>query len=217
MPTDASAQEPVDPPEHDGIVVSDLAFRYQGTAEPAISDITFDVPPGHGLCISGGEGSGKTTIIRALVGLVTPNRGQVRVARMNPLDPAARRHIGYAPERMPFPYGLRVIDAVREVAAIRGVAAAADEVLERVGLPAGDRRLITSLELGDVRRASLACALVGDPPILVLDDPWEFPETVAVLTAALADGRTVVAASPDPGGLPALLGAHLDLGNGTPE
>lgn len=217
MATEASEQESVDPPEHDGVTVTELAFRYQGTAEPAISGITFDVSPGRGLCISGGEGSGKTTIIRALVGLVVPNRGHVRIGGKNPLDPAIRRYIGYAPERMPFPYGLRVVDAIRLVTAIRGTEAPGDDVLERVGLPAGDRRLITSLELGDIRRVSLACALVGDPAVLVLDDPWEFPETVAIITAALADRRTVIAASPDPGGLPALLGAHLELGDGAPS
>jgi len=196
---------------HDGVVVTDLAFRYQGTAEPAVVGVSFDVPPGTGLCIAGGDGSGKTTVLRALVGLVAPNRGTVRVAGSNPLTPAVRRQIGYAPARLPFPNGLTVIDAVRLVAALRGTTASAADALTRVGLPADDRRQLVRLDLGDVRRASLACAIVGDPDVLVLDDPWEFAETEALIREALAGGRTVVAASPDPGGLPALLGARFDL------
>ncbi len=198
-------------PAHAGILVTDLAVRYQGTPEPAITGISLDVAPGHGLCVTGGEGSGKTTLLRALVGLVAPVRGVVRTGGANPLDPAVRRAIGFGPERMPFPRGLRVIDAVRLVAAIRRTDEPPGAALERVGLPPNDRRLITSLELGDVRRTSLACATVGDPPILVLDDPWEYPETVAVIRTALAAGRAVVVATPDPGGFPDILGGRLDL------
>jgi ABC-type multidrug transport system ATPase subunit len=209
--TEGAVPDPAGSPAHAGIVVTDLAVRYQGTPEPAISGISLDVRPGHGLCVTGGEGSGKTTLVRALVGLVTPVRGAVRVGGANPLDAPVRRGIGYGPERMPFPRGLRVIDAVRLVAAVRGAEEPPGAALERAGLPPDDRRLITSLELGDVRRASLACASVGEPGILVLDDPWEFPETVALIRAALGAGRAVVVTSPDPGAFPDILGARLDL------
>lgn len=198
-------------PAHAGIVVTDLAVRYQGTPEPAITGVSLDIAPGHGLCVTGGEGSGKTSLLRALVGLVAPVRGAVRVGGANPLDPAVRRAIGFGPERMPFPRGLRVIDAVRLVAAIRGTDDSPGAALERTGLPPDDRRLITGLELGEVRRVSLACASVGDPGVLVLDDPWEYPETVELIHAALDAGRVVVVATPDAGGFPEILGAQLDL------
>jgi ABC-type multidrug transport system ATPase subunit len=89
-----------------------------------------------------------------------------------------------------------------------------DSALERVGLQPGDRRLISSLDLGEVRRVSLACAITGAPRALVLDDPWEFPETVEVIRSARADGVAVVVGTPDPGGFPALLGATLALVDG---
>jgi ABC-type multidrug transport system ATPase subunit len=215
--TEGAAPDAAGNPAHAGIVVTDLAVRYQGTPEPAIAGLSLDVAPGHGLCVTGGEGSGKTTLVRALVGLVAPVRGAVRIGGANPLEAAVRRGVGYGPERMPFPRGLRVVDAVRLVAAVRGTDQPPGVALERAGLPPDDRRLITRLELGDVRRASLACAIVGDPHVVVLDDPWEFPETVDVIRTALASGRAVVVATPDPGGFPDLLGARLDLAAGVPE
>ncbi len=195
-------------------MVTGLTVRYQGTSEPAITDISCDVPPGGGLCVTGPEGAGKTTLIRALVGLVPPGRGTISIMGGSPQLPAIRRQVGYGPERMPFPRAMRVRDAVRLVGAIRGTAEDPDIALERAGLPTGDRRVIATLDLGEVRRVSLACAITGGPRVLVLDDPWEYPETVEVIRSARADGVAVVVGTPDPGGLPALLGATLTLVDG---
>lgn len=197
-----------------GIVVTELTVRYQGTPEPAIQAISCRVAPGAGLCVAGPEGAGKSTLVRALVGLVAPVRGQVAVLGSSPRLPAVRRRIGYAPDRLPFPNGMRVRDAVRLVGAIRGTDESPDVALERVGLPAADHRVISSLALGDVRRVSLACAITGMPEVLILDDPWEYPETVQVIRDARAAGATVLVASPDPGGYPDLLGATLTLAEG---
>jgi ABC-type Mn2+/Zn2+ transport system ATPase subunit len=75
---------------------------------------------------------------------------------------------------------------------------------------------VERIEIEDARRTSLACALVGEPDLLVLDDPWEFPETVAAVRRAMDRGAAVLAASSDPGGLPALLGASIRLDEGVP-
>jgi ABC-type multidrug transport system ATPase subunit len=203
-------------PSGDGIVVSELTVRYQGTAEPAIANISCEVRPGTGLCVTGPEGAGKSTLLRALVGLVPPLRGSVSVLGGSPQMPALRTQIGYAPDRLPFPRGLRVSDAVRLVGAIRGVTDAPALALEQVGLPPHDRRIIWALELGEVRRVSLACAITGSPRALILDDPWEYPETVDVIRRALADGVTIVVGTLDPGGFPKLLGATLTLAQGAP-
>jgi ABC-type multidrug transport system ATPase subunit len=216
--TDEGSTASGEPDADDGLVVDDLTVRYQGTPDPAISGVSLAVAPGSGLCVTGDEGSGKTTLIRAVVGLVAPGRGSVVVRGGSPRLPEIRRQIGYGPERLPFPRGMRVIDAVRLVASIRGAApGGVNEALTRAGLEAGDRRTITSLDLGDIRRTSLACAIVGRPPVLALDDPWEFEETVTVITEAMDDGATVIVASPDPGGFPQLLGRTLTLDPGVPE
>jgi ABC-type multidrug transport system ATPase subunit len=212
--TELPPQDPAAAPPHDGVLVSDLTVRYQGTVEPAITGISCDVPPGRGLCVTGTEGAGKSTLIRAMVGLVRPGRGRVSMIGSSPQFATVRQQIGYGPERMPFPRAMRVIDAVRVVGAIRGRGQDAEQALERAGLPARDRRLVSSLGLEEVRRVSLACAITGAPRILVLDDPWEYPETVAVIRTALADGLAVVVGTPDPGGFPALLGTTLTLVDG---
>lgn len=102
------------------------------------------------------------------------------------------------------------------VAALGGHGAAeADHALEQAGVERPDSR-VEALEVEDARRTSLACALVGEPDLLVLDDPWEFPETTAAIRAAMARGAAVLAATADPGGLPALLGASIHLTEGVP-
>jgi len=194
------------------LAAEDLTVRYQGTPEPAVSGVTLRVEAGAGLVVTGPEGCGKTTIVRALVGLVPPTSGNVTVLGASPADPAVRRRVGYCPERRAFPSGMRVAEAVDLVVRLRGAPVdAAAAALRAAGLPAGDRRTVRRLDLEDVRRLSLACALAGDPQALVLDDPWEFPETVEALGAARARGAAVLVATPDPGGFPALLGATLTL------
>ncbi|MCC6831375.1 MAG: ATP-binding cassette domain-containing protein [Thermoleophilia bacterium] len=195
------------------IAVTDLEVRYQGGQEPALRGVTLAVPAGGGLVVTGPEGCGRTSLVRALVGLVAPSAGSVEVLGGSPvLDPSVRRRVGYGPEKHPFPSVMRAGEAVRLVAAVRGVPpSAAAEALERVGLEAPPDRRIDRLEVEDVRRLSLACAVAGDPEVLVLDDPWEFPETVAVLSAAAARGTTILVATPDPGGFPALLGPVMTL------
>jgi ABC-type multidrug transport system ATPase subunit len=150
-----------------------------------------------------------------VLGLAGPG-GDITVLGAPPGDPATLRRIGWAPQSWPFAYGLKAREVVEMVAMLGGHdAAAAAEAIERAGVERPDQR-VESLEIEDARRTSFACALIGEPDLLVLDDPWEFPETVAEIRAAMARGAGVLAASSDPGGLPALLGASIRLSEGSP-
>ena len=193
----------------DGVTV-----RYERGAEPAIADVSFDLSHGAGLLICGPPGSGTSSLLRALLGLV-PSSGLIEVLGRPAGEREALRHIGWAPARWPVSDGLTARGVVALVASLRCLKSPgeiADDLLARVGL-ADDRRKADRLEIEDARRLSLACALAGDPDLLILDDPWEFPETVAEITAALRRGASVLAASHDPGGLPALLGRTLPIGD----
>jgi len=192
-----------------------VEVRYQRGGAFAVHGVGFDLPPGGGLLVTGDKGSGKSSVLRAVLGLAGPG-GDITVLGAPPGDPATLRRIGWAPQSWPVAFGLTAREVVEMVATLGGHPAhEATRAMERAGVEHAARR-VESLEIEDVRRTSFACALIGEPDLLVLDDPWEFPETVSEIRAAMARGAGVLAASSDPGGLPGLLGASIHLSEGAP-
>jgi ABC-2 type transport system ATP-binding protein len=134
--------------------------------------LTFSVAPGRVTGLLGPSGSGKTTLMRALVGVQQVRSGEVTVLGLPAGSPALRARIGYVTQA-PSVYGdLSVRDNARYFAALYGRgAAAADDAIAAVGLGDATNQLVNDLSGGQKGRASLACALVGDPDLLVLDEP----------------------------------------------
>ena len=197
--------------------VRDLEVVYQRGGEPAVHGVSFDLGIGEGLLITGDRGSGKTSVLRALLGLVGA-AGVVEILCGRPGAIPVQRRVGYAPEGRTFAERHSPREIVRIVSAIRigrGSRDVAEDALERAGLPA-DRRDVRSLEIEEIRRVAMACAIAADPEVLVLDDPWEFVETEREITRARARGAAVVVATHEPGGLPTLLGRTLNLVDGHP-
>ena len=200
------------------ITAEELEVHYDGGPDAAVRGVGFTLAPGQGLLLGGGPLSGKTSVLRALVGLV-PARGRVELFGAPPGPPAAHA-VGYGPEGRDFAGQLTLREVVHAVAALRGlpdVADAREDALDRAGLyyVAGYRT--RRLDEEGFRRLSLAVAIVGDPALLVLDDPWALPETLAEIAAARARGAIVVAASRNPGGLAPALGGRLVLVDGRPR
>lgn len=192
-----------------------IEVRYQRGGALAVAGVNIDLRPGAGLLITGPRGSGKSSVLRAVLGLAGPG-GDIAVLGAPPGDPATLRRIGWAPQSWPFAYGLRAHEVVQMVAELGGHGRqAAARAIEEAGVENPDVR-VERIEIEDARRTSLACALIGQPDLLVLDDPWEFPETTAAVRRAMDRGAAVLAASSDPGGLPALLGASIRLDEGVP-
>lgn len=190
-----------------------IEVRYQRGGDTAVRGVSLDLARGEGLLITGGRGSGKSSVLRAVLGLAGPG-GDIAVFGKPAGDPATLHRIGWAPQAWPFTYGQRAVEVVQMVASLRGHGRAeAARAIDEAGLAGADRR-VEALAVEDVRRASLACALIGEPDLLVLDDPWEFPETEAAIRRALARGAAILAASSDPGGLPALLGRSIRVEDG---
>jgi len=113
-----------------------------------------------------------------------------------------RRLVGYVPQEIGFYDDLRVAEAVRFFARLKAVALpSVDEVLARVGLPGQERKRIRELSGGMKQRLALAVALLGDPPVLLLDevtaslDAFGREEFVALLERLSGDGRTMLFAS----------------------
>src|SRR6185436_19392961 len=158
------------------IEVQDVVKRF-GTLE-AVRGVSFTVNEGEIVGFLGPNGAGKTTTMRLVTGLFPPTGGTIRVAghdaRTEPL--ACRRAVGYFPEHAPYYAELRVAEYLRFVARLKRIpatrqAAALDAVLGALDLRSVAGRRVGTLSKGYRQRVGLAQALLGDPPILVLDEP----------------------------------------------
>ncbi|MEW6477640.1 MAG: ABC transporter ATP-binding protein [Actinomycetota bacterium] len=144
---------------------------------PAVRDVTFEA--GCGVTgILGPNGAGKSTLLRCLAGLSGWDTGDVRVAGVDPArKPAeARRMIGFMPERVAFPLEMRVERYLRFVAEMKGIerrsrAEAVDTALRSAHLEGTRSRILANLSKGYRQRVGLAQALLGEPPVLILDEP----------------------------------------------
>ena len=137
-----------------------------------LKDLSFAVPTGQVTGLLGPSGSGKTTLMRAIVGVQLVRSGEVTVLGEPAGSPGLRHRVGYVTQA-PSVYGdLTVRDNVRYFAALYGMSAReAEAAIADVGLADAAGQLVNDLSGGQRGRASLACALVGSPEVLVLDEP----------------------------------------------
>ena len=171
----------------------------------ALDDCGLAIRPGRVLGLLGPNGAGKTTAMRCIFGLVQPDRGAV-LWHGAPVDGAARRRFGYMPEERGLYPRMRVRAQLEYLAQLSGLdrrsaAGAVERWLDRLGLGArGDARL-DALSHGNQQRVQLAAALVHDPVVLVLDEPFAGldplgVEALSVVIAELAaDGTAVLFSS----------------------
>jgi ABC-2 type transport system ATP-binding protein len=139
----------------------------------AVNNVTFALEPGTVTGFLGPNGAGKTTTLRLLLGLAEPTVGEALVfgRRYRELDQPARR-VGAVLESNDFHPGRSGGDHLRALALAAEIPASrVDEVLELVGLTASANRRLKTYSLGMRQRLGLAAALLGDPELLVLDEP----------------------------------------------
>src|SRR6266516_635615 len=139
----------------------------------AVQDLTFDVPSGQVTGFLGPNGAGKTTTLRMALGLVRPTAGEALIGgrRYSELS-RPRSMVGALLEATSFHPGRRGRDHLRVLAQPAGVSAGrVDEVLDMVGLTEAADRRVSGYSLGMRQRLGLASALLGDPDVLVLDEP----------------------------------------------
>lgn len=146
------------------IAARGLTVRYGGAA--VLSGVDFRIDRGEIVTVVGPNGSGKSTLLRALLGIVRPAAGQVE------RQPGLR--VGYVPQRLAIDRMLPMTAARLLSLPVRQTPAAVAAMLERVGLDAGiGRRQVADLSGGQLQRVLLARALVGDPALLLLDEPTQ--------------------------------------------
>jgi ABC-2 type transport system ATP-binding protein len=160
--------------------VESLSKRYGAVL--AIDDVSFSVQPGQIVGFLGPNGAGKTTTMRAIMRLVALDRGEV-TWKGKPVDPAVRQRFGYMPaERGMYP-SMRVREHLVYYARLSGrgsPGATADDWLERLGLGGRGEDTVQSLSSGNQQRVQLALALLNDPDLLVLDEPFSGLDPLAV-------------------------------------
>src|SRR5262245_7624408 len=183
------------------IAVSGLTKHYQDVK--AVDNLSFAVEPGRVTGFLGPNGAGKTTTLRMLLGLVTPTAGTATIGgvRYADLDQPARR-VGGVLEASAAHRGRTGRNHLRVICQAAGVPLArADEVLELVGLTAAGDRTFGGYSLGMRQRLGVAAALVGDPQVLILDEPANGldPEGIRwmrdLLRTLAAHGRTILVSS----------------------
>lgn len=144
----------------------------------AIEDLSFSVETGECVGFLGPNGAGKTTTLRILAGIFPPTSGTVRVGGRDLGSDAgrARRALGYFPENAPYYPEMTVGEYLAFVARAKGLpgsarAASIDEALGACALGDVRRKLVGKLSKGFRQRVGLAQALLGDPSVLILDEP----------------------------------------------
>ena len=169
-----------------------LTRRYG--ARVAVEDLSFTVPTGQICGLLGPNGAGKTTTLNVLTGYLAASEGRVIVSGHDILEEpmAARRQLGYLPEQPPLYPEMTVEEYLRFVAELRRVpraerSAQVRRAMNRVAAADMARRLIRNLSKGYRQRVGLAAALLGDPEVLILDEP-----TVGLDPAQMIEFRTLI-------------------------
>ncbi|MCP2318665.1 ABC-2 type transport system ATP-binding protein [Nocardia amikacinitolerans] len=162
--------------------VAHLVRRFGGTV--AVDDVSFTVMPGALTGFVGGNGAGKTTTMRMIMGVLALHGGELRW-QGRPVTAADRRSFGYMPEERGLYPKQPVFDQLVYLARLRGQSAAdarrrAKELLERFDLGGRAKDKLESLSLGNQQRVQIAAAVIAEPSLLILDEPFSGLDPAAV-------------------------------------
>lgn len=159
-----------------------VSYRYPGASAPALENISLRVEMGERLGILGPNGGGKSTLLKIMLGLLTPQSGEAKVCGLSPRQARAQGVIGYVPQRADAELAMPL--SVREVVSLGAgwrvapfaklpaeITARVDRMLALTGADAFADRAIGKLSGGQMQRAMIARALAADAKVLALDEP----------------------------------------------
>ena len=162
--------------------MSDRVFELNGVSRSfgqvkAVENLTLSLGKGEVMGFLGTNGAGKTTTIKMLIGLIRPTSGTVRLFGGDPSDADRRVRIGYMPEMAYYYPFLNVRELLSLYGGVCGmdkriVKACTDELLEEVELTEAAKRPLKTYSKGMLQRAGIAQALLADPDLLILDEPF---------------------------------------------
>ena len=185
------------------LVLSGVARSFGDVA--AVRDVSFSVPAGATFGLLGPNGAGKTTTMRMILGILVPDRGDVKWGGER-IDLRVRRRFGYLPEERGLYGKLIVREQIAYFGRLHGVAPPNDQRravswIERLGLQAYADRPCSELSKGNQQKVQIACAALHEPELLVLDEPFSGLDPVnaetllAVLRELQAAGVTLILSS----------------------
>lgn len=155
------------------VTVRDFTMRFGPTT--VVDGLSFDVLQGETFGLLGSNGSGKTTTLRALLGIYTPTAGELLIEG-RPFDPAHGRAIGYLPEERGLYKKEKVIDVMTYFGQLKGMKRAdaalwSTTYLARVGLSSHARMRIDKLSGGQQQKVQIGVTIMNDPALIILDEP----------------------------------------------
>lgn len=170
----------------------------------AVKNVSFHIKKGEIVGFLGPNGAGKTTTLRMLTGYLPPTSGTASVAGFDIVDTPleARKHLGYLPEHVPLYDDQRVTEYLKFRARLKGISSkeiwpAVVKVVEQCGLEPVRHKMIRTLSKGYRQRVGLADALLGEPDLLILDEPTNGLDPnqirqIRELIKSLAENHTII-------------------------
>ncbi|QHP54769.1 ABC transporter ATP-binding protein [Pectobacterium carotovorum subsp. carotovorum] len=160
------------------ITLDGLEKRFTGQEKPALASLTAEIRSGAVTGLVGPDGAGKTTLLRMLAGLLTSSHGTLRVANLDPIKEDRQLHaiLGYMPQKFGLYEDLTVMENLTLYADLRGITGDVrketfDRLLSFTDLTRFTDRLAGKLSGGMKQKLGLACTLLGQPKVLLLDEP----------------------------------------------
>lgn len=188
-----------------GIVVENIAYSYDPKAEPALKNINAKISPGKITGLVGPDGAGKTTLLRLMTGLLLPSQGKIQINGFDTVNNPEQIHtrLGYMPQKFGLYEDLTVIENLTLYADLRGIPRKErpeifDQFLKFTTLAPFQHRFAGDLSGGMKQKLGLACALLKEPDILLLDepsvgvDPISRRELWSIVKQMMQKGTTVV-------------------------
>lgn len=198
------------------LVLNDVGFRYRIRSPtmlkpwrtrqgPGVHNVSFSLPKGCIVGLVGPNGAGKTTLMRLLCGLSSPHEGEVRlsgeVIAKAGINPQGHLKVGFMPEQVRWSNPGTPRSTLEWISALQGGEDGIEKILSLVGLESRADDPLDAMSQGMRQRLTLATALLGDPQVLILDEPLNGLDPVAqaalrgLLSQLADDGRTILVSS----------------------